>query len=296
MVMSRTITSTILLAATATMAFAGSATAATTVKGTVVHTSARSHSFVVASPAGALTAIHAKRNPKVGRTVTVRTRRLGNGTLSATKVRSGARRTRARVRGTVTYVDRARRSFVVSARGVSLVVHRSRAGKRAVAAAAPALPAIGDVVTVTSRFDRHGDLEEHGVRHHGEDDGTIELEGRILAIDPDARTLTLSADDEGELPGSVVVHVPDTFDITAYKVGDELELRATLEADGTYTAVGTSQNGDDQEADDAEHEQGDDGGDDHSGEDRSGDDHADDTPGDATDVVDPVAVDAQPED
>lgn len=254
--MSRRITFTAALAAIATMALAGNAAAAT-VKGTVVHKSARSHSFVVASKTGRLTAVHARRSPRVGRSVVVRARRLSNGTLSATKVRSGARRTRAKVRGTVTYVDRRTRSFVVSARGVSLVVHRHRAAGRAVAAT-EILPPVGSVVTVTSNLADDGDIEAEDVQEHGEDTGGTELEGHILAIDTAARTLTLSADDDDELKGAqIVVSLPDTFDITRYQVGDELELVATLNPDGTYTAVGSSKNGDGKEADDQEHEQGD---------------------------------------
>lgn len=240
----------------ATSALAGTASAAT-VKGTVVHTSRHAHSFVVASAAGRLTAVHTTRHLKAGRAVTVHGRTLTNGTFGASSVRLGSRLTHARVHGVVTFADRAHRRFVVSARGVSLVVTAAR--HRASAAADP-VPPVGTTVTATTTIDDQGDLEAQNVQEDGQDTGTTDLEGQVLAVDPAARTLSLSADDDGEITGAAItVDIPASFDITQYHVGDELELVVTPNPDGSYTAVGDSEDGNAQQADDQGDDQGDDG-------------------------------------
>lgn len=270
--MSRRIATTLSLAAVAALAAAGSASAAT-LKGTVVHRSSNSHSFVVADAHGAMTAIHASRTPGVGRKVVVRARQLRNGTFAATSIRRGARVHRARVRGVVTYVDHRKGAFVVSARGVSLVVRNRRATARAAAATDPSttLPDPGTTVTVTTTVDDQGDLENEGVQDQGQTTEPTDLEGKILSIDTAARTLTLSADDNEDLAGaSVVVHLPDTFDMTAFQVGDQVEIKATLQPDGSYLAVGSSQDANKQEADSSGDDQGDNS---QSGDNNGADDH-----------------------
>ena len=237
-------------------AVAGPAQAAT-VKGVVVHHNTRAHSFTVAGKTGALRAVHANRLPRVGRHVTVRARRLRNGTFAASRIRVGARRSRVRIRGTVTQVDRSGGAFVLSSRGVSLVVRHRRAGR---AAAADALPNVGDVVTVDANLDDSGDLQSATVDNHGEDNGTIELEGIVQAVDATTGTLTISGDDDGG-SGSLTVLLPAGFDSSVYTVGDPVELRVTLNPDGTYTAVGSSGDHGVHQADNASDDQGDNHGD-----------------------------------
>ena len=114
------------------------------------------------------------------------------------------------------------------------------------------------MVTVTGSFDDDGDIDCDTCECDGTDDGYIELEGHILAMDEATRTLTLSADDDDELPGTITLLIPAEWDFAAYAVGDELEVTATLNADGTFTAVGTSLDCDEEEADDEDCEQGED--------------------------------------
>lgn len=244
----------LLAGAVAAVALAGPAQAAT-VNGVVVHHNNKAGSFTVAARSGALRAVHARRKPPLGRHVKVTARKLRNGTFAARTVKVGAKRSRVRVRGTVTFVNRRARRFVVSARGVSLVV-RVPGGGRAVAAGA--LPQQGDQVTVDANVDEQtGDLEANGVDNHGEDNGTIELEGVVQAIDAEKGILTISGDDEGG-SGSLTVLLPAGFDASVYRVGDPVELRATLNPDGTYSAVGSSGDQGVKEADNASDDQGED--------------------------------------
>ena len=251
------------LAALALAAPAGAAT----VRGIVVHHNHQAGSFTVATRNGALRAIHGPRKPAVGRSVKVTARQLRNGTFAAKRVRVGAKHRRARIRGTVTYVNRRARRFVVSARGVSLAVDAGGGGR---AVAASAMPAVGDRVTVDANLDEQtGDVAAQDVASHGEDGGTIELEGVVQAIDAEKGILTISGDDEGG-SGSLTVLLPAGFDASVYRVGDSVELRATLNQDGTYSAVGSSGDANAKEADNATDDQG------------EGDGHRDPSVADAT--------------
>jgi hypothetical protein len=255
------------IAALVLLAAATGTASAKAFKGTVVHRSAKAHSFVIADKWGRLTAIHATNSPKVGRVVKVQARRLHNGTYGLRKAKVVGASRRARLHGTVTYANRATGAFVVSARGTSIPVHRRRAQATA---ASDSTPSVGDVVTVEATLGDQGDIEEQSVTREGTDTNGVELHGVVLAVDNTvgAKRLSISADDDNELAGALTVLVPDSFDISQFKVGDEVELIATPNADGTYTLVGTT--GDDSSehrADKTSDDQGDthDVGDDHGG-------------------------------
>jgi hypothetical protein len=242
----------------------GGVAEAKTLRGTVVDRSPKTQKFTVADRAGKLISVHARRAPGVGRSVTVSARRLRNGTFAAKRVAVGRRKSSVRIRGTVTFVDRGARAFVVSARGVSMLVHGGRTSRARARAAAigDGLPAVGTQVTIDATLDRDGDVESNEIHEHGEDHGTIELEGVVTAVDASARTLTLSADDDGEYDGAITVNLPDGFDLGAFAVGDVVEIEATLNEDGTYTAVRTSHDDTVEEADGTDDDQGGDDGDD----------------------------------
>lgn len=244
------------LATVVVMASAATASAAT-LRGKVVHRNRHAHSFVIAKRSGRLIAIHSRKSPALGRRVTVQGRFLSNGSFGARRVDVGRRSSSVRIRGVVTYSDAAGGRFVVSARGVSLAVSKS--------AAADAPPAVGTVVTVDGSFDDgDGDIDADTVEEDGQNGDYADLEGQILSIDLVARTLTITADDNDEITGATItVHIPDTWDMSTYAVGDEVEIVATLDSDGTYLAVEASLNGDGHEADD----QGDDQGGDDQGDD-----------------------------
>jgi hypothetical protein len=245
--MYRKITIFALVSALAVLTLAGVASAAT-VKGKVVHKNKSAKSFSIAKRSGQLVTIHAKRSPALGRTVVVRGHLLNNGTFGASKITVGSASNRARVHGVVTYVNGRHTKFTLSGKGVSMVVRKHALKK---------VPAVGDVVTVNGTFTHDGDIAADDCDDHGTNDGYVELEGHVLAVDLTLRTLTLSADDDCELPGTITVLIPADWDMTLYTIGHEFEVVATLNADGTYTAVGTSEDCNENEADDEDGEQGD---------------------------------------
>ena len=251
-----------LLTAVAASCAAGAANAAV-VHGTVVHRNARAGSFVVADRAGHLFAIHAAHSPTIGSTVAVSTRRLANGTYTArwTRKLRHHRNGVVRLRGVVSYVDRRRGTFTLSARGVSMLVRTRRGGSARVA---DALPGVGTLVTATGSLDGQGDLSADTVQTDGQANGGFQLEGTVLALDTTAGTITVSSTDDDQSANSIVVSVPAPLDVSMFSVGQEVELTVTQQPDGTYVLAGSASDQGQQGACDYGQQQGNqgDGGDD----------------------------------
>ncbi len=265
-------TSIALAAASASLALmAGTGVAsAAQVSGVVVDRNAHTHTFVIADQQGRLREIHSRLTPALGRRVTVSVSLLHNGTWVAQRLRVGSSQHRARVRGTVTYVSASRGVFVVSARGVSLLVHgRTRHTRHAadlvtfLASSADGLPPVGSTVTVSTDVGG-GQVDATQVADQGQNVNGIDLEGTVLAIDSTARTLSISADDSEQSTGSITVQVPASFDLSLFQVGGRVELIASLNPDGTYTLEQSSEDGSVAQAQNRGHDQGDGNGDQHS--------------------------------
>jgi hypothetical protein len=239
----------------ATIAAGAGPAQAMVVRGTVVHRNARARSFAVADRTGHLYAIHSAQRPNPGTAVTVSVRRLRNGTYVARRVRSRFlnRGARVRLRGVVSYVDRRHGAFTLSARGVSMLV---RTGPVRGARIADALPAVGTIVTATGTVDDQGDLNDATVQTEGTDTSGIDVEGTVLAVDPTARTITVSSTDDDEASAPIVVSVPSTLDISLFTVGQEVELTVTVQPDGSYVLAGSSSDEGQQGADDQGDQQG----------------------------------------
>jgi hypothetical protein len=140
-----------------------------------------------------------------------------------------------------------------------MVVHRRSAGRSARSASSDVVPAPGTTVLVTTAIDDNGDLEEQGIDEQGDDNDGIDIEGKVLSVDQQARTLSVTADDDDDAQGgTLLVHVPDSpsFDMTKFTVGQDVELRATLQPDGSYLLVGSASDDNENEADDDNHQQG----------------------------------------
>jgi hypothetical protein len=234
-------------AAVLVLALAGTASAQT-LRGTVVHRNARAHSFVVANSRGMLSAVHARKTLKTGRVVRVSAVRLRNGTFSLRSAHVLGRTRHARIRGTVTFVKRG--AYVVSAPGTSVLVKDGSPSQT---------PSVGDQVQVNGTIDDQGDIDEQDVQQVGTDTGNMNLEGVVLAVDTQARTLSISADDDNESGSALTVDVPQSFDITKFASGQEVELVVTPNGDGTFTLAGSSDDDNANDANDQGKQQGDDG-------------------------------------
>jgi uncharacterized membrane protein YgcG len=231
---------------------------AATLHGVVVHHNRRAHSLVIATRTGRLASVHTRRHLALGRVVAVRAKLLRNGTYAAKHISARHRlRRRVRVHGVVTFVNRRKGEFTVSAGGASLLVrHRRTAAAADATTSSDPLPSVGDEVTVETEIDDQGDLEDHGVHDDGAQAGNAEVEGTILAIDTTANTLTISADEDGESGQSITVDVPSTIDISQFQTGQEVKLTVTVQPDGSFLLQGVSEDGDSHQANNPDDQQG----------------------------------------
>ncbi len=78
---------------------------------------------------------------------------------------------------------------------------------------------------------------------------TLHIEGTVSAIDTTANTITVTTTDDG-MSMTFVVNVPTTVDIGSFSVGSEVELDVVQNADGSFSLVQSSDNGDSSQADD----------------------------------------------
>jgi hypothetical protein len=213
-------------AVTAFVLLAAGPASARTVAGTVVDHNSRAHAFVIAAGSGKLTKIYATRSPAVGRSVKV-TVRNRSGRLNAVRVRLGARRHTARIRGVVTFADRGGRHFTISASGASIPV--------TTAPGAGQTPAVGNQVLVVVGVDpSSGDLGCQHVQDLGENQGEVEIEGIVQSIDTTARTVAISGDEDNMQGGSVTVQFPASFDMSVLHAGDQVHLKLIEQPDGTF--------------------------------------------------------------
>ena len=226
--------------------------AVSSVHGTVVHRNAKTRSFVVAAANGRLTKVRSRHAVRVGRTVRVSGHRMRDGSLAASHVRTGARHLRARLRGTVTFANRRTGRFTVSSSAGSIAVRAHGAG--AARAADDTMPPVGQQVVVTITVSPGGALEEDNVDELGMDEGEVEVEGVVTAIDPTAHTVTITASDDDAAGGTVTVGFPATFDLSGIAVGNEIEVKAVRQADGTFVLSKLETENENELADQADNE------------------------------------------
>ncbi|MEA2445089.1 MAG: hypothetical protein QOJ12_2381 [Thermoleophilales bacterium] len=221
---------------------------AATVTGVVVHNNSLAHSFVVAERSGKLDAIHGPRQ-RPGKKVRVEVRKLANGTFAGRKVKALAHAKAATVKlhGVVSSDDPATHEIVISGVGSSIRVSDDPATTTGTAA-----PAVGSTVDATVEVEGDGQLRADDVTVVGQSQA-FRIEGKVLAIDTQTRTLTISADDEGASAQSVDVTLPDTFDLAAFNVGECVELTVTQASDGSLTAVQSFGDDNSREADNHGH-------------------------------------------
>lgn len=246
--------------ALAASVFAGSAGAATPqVHGTVIHRNAKAHSFVVATRAGRLYAIHAAHAPALGAIVSVAVRQLRDGTYAAHATHVGGHLNagrRVRAHGTVSYVNHRSGTYTLSARGVSMIVKDRRAGARRAMLTSDGLPTVGSVVTATGTVDDQGDLSAATTQVDGQTAGGFDLEGTVLSVDTTASTITVSAADDDSSGATITVSVPAPLSIAAFSPGQEVELAVQLQG-STYVLTGSADDQNAQAANDQTDSQGD---------------------------------------
>lgn len=228
-------------------AFAGAAT----FKGIVVAKQARRHALVVSSKTGVVRTVHTHRlATRIGARVTVKAKRLRDGTFSATRVTVHGRAYKARIHGIV--ARRMRGGYLISA-GHSLLSIRSHQSFSLNDHGNGAQP--GDVVDVTVSVSG-SQLDEDQVQHDGHSQ-SLELEGKIVSVTQPTST----ADGEIMLQvgkSTIDIVVPAGTTLPTLNPGDSVQLKVQLSGD-TFTLV-TSQDEQDNQGDDGGGDGGDNGG------------------------------------
>jgi len=225
--------------------------------GTVVHTNPAAGSYTLATAQGEMIAVHTAKLPDPGVKVRATIRHLANGSMSEVKrTDKGSERT-AKLGGTVTYMAEDGKSYVVSVRGVSLLVTAPdvTAGER---------PKLRSLVTLGVRLEDPPSgvkppviLRETTLKLEGDATGPVELEGKVGEVNDAARTITLSADDRGDTRKDLTLTVPGAIDLGRFKRGDVLIAGADITPQGAYKLTGSWQDGDLRRADDPVNAQGD---------------------------------------
>jgi hypothetical protein len=238
------------LVAVVGVAFPATAGAAT-FHGIVVAKQARRHALIVASKSGLVRTVHTHRlATRVGARVTVRARKLADGTFSAKRVSVTGRAHRARIHGVV--VRSARGRYLVSA-GHSVLAVRTRQSFSLNGDGNE--PKTGDVVDVTVDTDDQ-ELDEQDAEEVGHAQ-KAEVEGSITSIT--APTATTAGEIVLQVGKSTIaVVVPAGMQLPALKVGDSVELEVVLSG-STFTLV-QSHDEDDDDGDDGDDDSGGGGG------------------------------------
>jgi hypothetical protein len=221
------------LAAALALFVAGPASAAT-LRGTVVHKNRSAHKVVLATTSGRLAVVKTTRSVRIGRVVRVTGTHLRSGAWSARSIRTVGRSRHARLRGVVTYASRGKRAFTISTRGASVLVHQKSLRGRTARAAGDTMPTSGEQVAVDTTIQPNDDLEADDVQNEGRDTNGMELEGKVLGVDQAKRQITVAADDDDQSGDSVTVDVPQSFDLSQFQVGNEVELTVAKQPDGSF--------------------------------------------------------------
>jgi hypothetical protein len=222
--------------------------------GIVIKVERGAHLIAVANASGHVVLAHSAAAGRlhVGDRVALRARTLRNGTLAASRIRVLGRARTVRFRGLV--LAKSARSLKVSAAGAVV-----RLATRHEAAAKP-----GAQVEVEAAVENDKDeleAEDVAVISATAPGGT--LEGHLLAIG----TSTITVGSEHIV---LVLNVPAGFDLTAFKVGDEVLATFAQQSDGTLLLTKLSG---DENAEQADEDGSDDGGGDNGGGGDGGGDH-----------------------
>lgn len=232
-------------------------------EGTVLHANAAAGSYAMAIEGGELVSVHASKLPQPGAKLSALLVGLANGTFAEAEAPEVKKKqaTEAAFRGTVTYADAdpASPAYTVSGRGASLLIHVDSDPS----GAAPQLPAIGSLVTVTARIEAPADPEGDPTLVQGkvaiEDvppSTYLELAGIVKEVSPDGHLL-FSADDNRESEADLTLAVPESLDTTKLEPGDSYLATAEVDPDGALKLTGITSDEHTKGANDSASAQGD---------------------------------------
>lgn len=210
--------------------------------GVVVKVERGSHLVAVAS-AKHVRLVHTAAKLRVGERITMRVHRLRNGTFAAKRVRVVGHVKQVSFRGLVLARDRSKRDLTVSAGGAPITVASD---------STPPSAEPGSEVEVDADVEDDGDLDANDVTVVDANAPGGSLEGHLLAIG--TSSITVGAEHQ-----TLVIDVPSGFDLSKFKVGDEVLAVFSQQSDGTLLLTSLSGDENAAQANEQEDNQGDDG-------------------------------------
>jgi hypothetical protein len=225
-------------------------------EGVVVHQDPGAGTYILAADSGDLYAVHSADQPTPGTRISVPLKARDNGTYTE----NGKRTTTAtvggaRFRGSITYVDSTARTYTISTRGASLLVHAPAAD----ANGQPELPKLNQFVTLAVSIEQppapSGDplapppvcpgpadkaaappycypavavLRQLSLTTVSTFD-SFDLEGIVQSVDTTAHTLVLSADDIREDGTDITMTAAPSIDLAALKPGQTIGATTTID-------------------------------------------------------------------
>ena len=215
--------------------------------GVVLKVQPASHLIAVSRSAARVSLVHTSAAARlhVGQRVAMTARLLGNGTLSATKIRIVGRAHTVRFRGLL--LAKTRAHLLVSAGGAVLSIHR---GSRSTSTAWDGVPRVGSQIAVQATVGAHDELDEDDffvvapMAPGGSLEGWLTLGTTTVTISSEHLTL--------------VLNVPAGFNLTGFANGDEVFATFAQQPDGTLTLTKLAR--DDDRDDDHDRGGGDGGG------------------------------------
>lgn len=224
--------------------------------GVVVKVERGSHLVAVAA-AKHVSLVHtnAAARLRVGERISMRSHALRNGTLAATTVRVVGRAKHVAFRGMLLSRNRSKHEITVSAGGAPVTV---------TTASTPPSAQPGSEVEVDADVEDNGDLNAQDVTTVAPTAPGGSLEGHVLAIG--TSSITVSSEHQ-----TLEITVPAGFDLSKFKVGDEVLAVFTQQADGTLLLTSLSGDENAAQANEQDDNQGDDNGGTTGGDDGGGD-------------------------
>jgi hypothetical protein len=233
-------------------------------EGTVVHANPAAGSYAIAIKGGELLSVHAPELPEPGTKLSASLRPLANSTYAEADELEAEKKKATEVLfdGTVTFADPnpAAPVYAVSSRGSSLLVHVEPDPS----GTAPALPAIGSLVTVIAKIEPPAEpkasstLVQSKLKVESVPPSTyLELAGIVKEILPETGQLLFSADWAGESESTITLAVAPEIDAKKLKAGDSYLATAEIADDGSLTLKGIASDEHSKGADDASSAQGD---------------------------------------
>jgi uncharacterized membrane protein YgcG len=203
----------------ALVAAAALAAPASALAGNVVVKVERGSHLVAVASAKHVMLVHtrAASTLRVGERIAMRSHKLRNGTFAASSVRVLGRAKHVAFRGLLLSRERSNHTITVSAGGAPVTVTST---------STPPSAQPGSEVEVEADVEDNGDLNANDVNVVSATAPGGSLEGHLLAIGTSSITV-------GSEHATLVINVPSGFNLSTFKVGDEVLAVFTQQTDGT---------------------------------------------------------------